>query len=43
MDGNKPKFIDVRTPELYSNGHIPDAVNIHEIFTYSGHDNQGEE
>ena len=46
MDGNNFKFIDVRTPELYSKGHIPDAVNIHEIFTYlfmTGHDMQGEE
>ena len=46
VDGNKLKFIDVRTPELYSKCHIPDAVNIHEIFTYlflSGCDNRGEE
>ena len=46
MDGNSFKFVDVRTPELYSKGHIPDAVNIHEIFTYlfmSDHDMQGEE
>ena len=28
------KFIDVRPPEIYSKGHIPDAVNIHDIFTY---------
>ena len=28
------KFVDVRAPEEYSKGHIPDAVNIHEIFTY---------
>ena len=46
IDGNKFKFIDVRSPEQYSKGHIPDAVNIHEVFTYlflSGHDNLGEE
>lgn len=31
---DKIKFVDVRAPELYSKGHIPDAVNINEIFTY---------
>jgi len=27
-------LIDTRNPEVYSTGHIPGAVNIHEIFTY---------
>ena len=30
----KLKFIDVRAPEAYTNGHIPEAVNIHDIFTH---------
>ena len=33
-DSKKLKFIDVRRPETYAQGHIPDAVNIHDIFTY---------
>lgn len=33
-DKEKLKFIDVRMPEVYSKGHIPDAVNVHEVFTY---------
>ena len=44
-DGKKLKLVDVRPPELYFKGHIPDAVNIHEIFTYlfmSSNDMQGE-
>lgn len=27
-------IIDTRSPESYSEGHIPGAVNIHDIFTY---------
>ncbi len=27
-------FIDTRNPDAYAAGHIPGAVNIHEIFTY---------
>ena len=27
-------IIDTRNPEAYGSGHIPDAVNVHEIFTY---------
>ena len=34
LDKKKVKFVDVRAPEEYSKGHIPDAVNIPEIFTY---------
>ena len=34
LGSDKIKFVDVRAPELYSKGHIPDAVNINEIFTY---------
>lgn len=34
LDGNEAKFIDVRTPERYSVGHIPGAANIHTFFTY---------
>lgn len=30
----KVKFIDVRDPRLYTQGHIPGAVNIIECFTY---------
>lgn len=30
----KTAFVDVRSPELYANGHIPGARNIHEIFTH---------
>lgn len=28
------KLLDVRAPERYSEGHIPNAVNIHTFFTY---------
>ena len=34
LEKEKLKFVDVRAPEQYSSGHIPDAVNIREIFTY---------
>ena len=34
VDNTKLKFIDVRRPEIYAQGHIPNAVNIHDIFTY---------
>src|ERR1700709_119458 len=27
-------IIDTRTPDAYGAGHIPNAVNVHEIFTY---------
>jgi thiosulfate/3-mercaptopyruvate sulfurtransferase len=27
-------LIDTRDPKSYAAGHIPDAVNIHEIFSY---------
>ncbi len=26
--------IDTRSPDAYAAGHIPGAVNVHEIFTY---------
>ena len=32
--GNAVKFLDVRTPERYSEAHITDAVNTHAFFTY---------
>lgn len=34
LGNDKIKFVDVRAPEQYSKGHIPDAVNINELFTY---------
>ena len=34
LEKEKLKFVDVRAPEEYSEGHIPEAVNIREIFTY---------
>jgi thiosulfate/3-mercaptopyruvate sulfurtransferase len=34
LDSDEAKFIDVRTPERYSEAHIPRAANIHEFFTY---------
>ena len=27
-------IIDTRNPDAYAAGHLPDAVNVHEIFTY---------
>src|SRR6201989_2123155 len=27
-------IIDTRNPDAYGAGHIPDAVNVHDIFTY---------
>ena len=27
-------IIDTRNPDAYGAGHIPNAVNVHEIFTY---------
>ena len=44
-DKEKLKFVDVRAPDAYSNRHIPDAVNVHKIFTYlvmGDYDLQGE-
>jgi thiosulfate/3-mercaptopyruvate sulfurtransferase len=29
-------FIDTRSPEAFAAGHIPGAVNVHEVFTYMG-------
>jgi Rhodanese-like domain. len=26
--------IDTRNPDAYAAGHLPNAVNVHEIFTY---------
>lgn len=34
FDCNQAKFIDVRTPNCYLEGHIPGAANIHTFFTY---------
>ena len=34
LDSNEAKFIDVRTPESYSEAHIPSAANVHTFFTY---------
>lgn len=34
LDGKEAKFIDVRAPDAYSEGHIPTAANIHTFFTY---------
>ena len=34
LDNKEAKFIDVRAPETYSEGHIPTAANIHTFFTY---------
>ena len=34
LDNSQAKFIDVRTPEKYSETHIYGAVNIHTFFTY---------
>lgn len=31
-----PVIIDTRSPEAYGKGHIPGAVNIHDIFTFLG-------
>jgi thiosulfate/3-mercaptopyruvate sulfurtransferase len=33
---DKVKILDIRSPAEYSTGHIPSAVNCHEIFTYLG-------
>ena len=27
-------IVDTRNPDAYGAGHIPNAVNVHEIFTY---------
>lgn len=29
-------IVDTRAPELYASGHVPGAVNVHEIFTFLG-------
>jgi len=35
MTDSKPTvIIDTRSPEAYAEGHIPGAVNIHDIFTF---------
>ena len=34
MKSNPTVVIDTRAPEAYAAGHIPGAVNVHEIFTY---------
>ena len=34
MMGSDVVVIDTRNPDAYAAGHIPDAVNIHDIFTY---------
>ena len=34
LQGDNIVLIDTRAPEAYAAGHIPGAVNIHEIFTY---------
>jgi len=33
-DSEKPVIIDTRNPESYETGHIPGAVNMHDIFTF---------
>lgn len=33
-EGGPVKFVDVRAPEEYTKARIPDAVNVHAIFTY---------
>jgi thiosulfate/3-mercaptopyruvate sulfurtransferase len=34
LESKEAKFIDVRAPESYSEGHIPTAANVHTLFTY---------
>ena len=34
LESKEAKFIDVRAPESYSDGHIPTAANVHTFFTY---------
>jgi 3-mercaptopyruvate sulfurtransferase SseA len=34
MKSTSTVFLDTRSPEAFSAGHIPGAVNVHEIFTY---------
>src|SRR5271169_3950989 len=34
LEGEKIVLIDTRDPATYAAGHIPGAVNLHEIFTY---------
>ena len=34
MKAHPTVVIDTRAPEAYAAGHIPGAVNVHEIFTY---------
>ena len=34
MASDSPIIIDTRDPDSYNAGHIPGAVNIHDIFTY---------
>ena len=34
LESKEAKFIDVRAPESYSEGHIPTAANVHTFFTY---------
>ena len=34
MAGEPVVVIDTRNPDAYAAGHIPGAVNVHDIFTY---------
>ena len=34
LDAKEARFIDVRAPKSYSEGHIPTAANVHAFFTY---------
>src|SRR5712664_3583724 len=34
MEAEPTVIIDTRSPDAYAAGHIPGAVNVHEIFTY---------
>jgi thiosulfate/3-mercaptopyruvate sulfurtransferase len=34
MEAEPTVIIDTRSPDAYATGHIPGAVNVHEIFTY---------
>ena len=34
MKSEKLVIIDTRAPDAYGTGHIPGAVNVHDIFTY---------
>ena len=34
LEKEEAKFLDVRAPERYSEGHVPTAANVHTFFTY---------